>query len=284
MRKVPRRQHNRTLKSGKVTNVTKHTMNVNNQPVYPRLTKTQQKELKESMKKTKDLIEKSEKERYDTSGKFSNIKKVEIKEINNSYEQSFDRLDKDIDERGNDPLDWIERWTLNKRSKYAGTREERKEKIRKALVEKRDKDIKQKLREISEIENAEDFKEPLILTIEWTKSRTWGSNPKGYDNRGNEIKGISGAGYDKLSTATAGLLNQNKDVLKELYKVKNKALSKNPDISSRDALSYGSGYGVRPKFEGGVGLSSHRNIIEKAGLKFNHITSTKNTDVIMITK
>jgi len=49
-------------------------------------------------------------------------------------------------------------------------------------------------------------------------------------------------------------------------------------------FGYGSGYGVLPKFDGGVGVSCHQGIMEKLGLHMETITSTKTTDVYMIRK
>ena len=81
-------------------------------------------------------------------------------------------------------------------------------------------------------------------------------------------------------TAIFEALNSNKSILKLLYEKKNN----NIDKSNHELLGYGSGYGIIPAFEGGVGVSSHQRIIEGIGLKMQTITSTKNTDVFLITK
>ena len=59
----------------------------------------------------------------------------------------------------------------------------------------------------------------IKISIEWKKSATWGANPHGeawlsfIDKDGHRnskyvtFGGVSGCGYDKLSTAVAGCLN-----------------------------------------------------------------------------
>lgn len=148
--------------------------------------------------------------------------------------------------------------------------------------------IKKALEQIEKVSKAEDFNNPLIITVEWKKSRTWGSNPKAYTNYGFEGENISGCGYCKKSTATAQALNSHLPLIKLLYEKKNEALKSysSPDDDqnkiNRSILGYGSGYGVLPYFEGGVGVSSHRNIIQGLGLVWEYVISTKNTDVFRI--
>ena len=104
----------------------------------------------------------------------------------------------------------------------------------------------------------------------------WGYCPKGNDNYGHSTSSITGCGYCKESTATAQLLNQNETIMKRLYKAKNKkATAKNNDL-----LGYGSGYGILPSFEGGVGVSCHVRILEKLGYKVTQ--SGNNTTTVLI--
>ena len=53
---------------------------------------------------------------------------------------------------------------------------------------------------------------------------------------------------------------------------------------NRAKLGYGSGYGILPHFEGGVGVSSHERILNNIGLTLDHISDTKSTDVYIIRK
>ncbi len=147
------------------------------------------------------------------------------------------------------------------------------------LIGLADKEKETVIQEITEIEKAPDFSGKFIITVEWTKSKTWGSNPRSYTNHGFESSSIGGCGYDKLSTATAQALNSNKSILKLMYAQKNNILDK----SNHELLGYGSGYGLLPAFEGGVGTSSHIKILDNIGLDMKSITSTKHTDVFLIT-
>ncbi len=129
------------------------------------------------------------------------------------------------------------------------------------------------------------------ISIEWKKSRMWGSNPTAecwclYKKDGETHSkyvtsgSIGGCGYDKQSTAVAQCLNQLNEVLKPLYLLKNK----NVDADNRQLFGYGSGYGILPNIEGGVGISCYPHIFETIGLKFNTVASGKTFDVYTITK
>jgi len=134
--------------------------------------------------------------------------------------------------------------------------------------------------QIEEIANTKDFSGEFVITVEWTKSKTWGSNPRAYTNAGFESSSIGGCGYDKLSTATAQALNSNLSILKLLYEKKNDNIM----TDNHTLLGYGSGYGIRPSFEGGVGDNCHVSICDIIGLYMRKISSSKTSDVYMITK
>jgi len=91
---------------------------------------------------------------------------------------------------------------------------------------------------------------------------------------------IGGCGYDKLSTAVAECLNQVNAVLRPLYLMKDKHTGK----KNHEYLGYGSGYGILPNFEGGVGVSCYPRIFENVGYEFKTIASGKTFDVFTITK
>ena len=110
----------------------------------------------------------------------------------------------------------------------------------------------------------------IQISTEWARNKTWGLNPH------TEIWALgqyttgraSGCGYDKLSSSIAEALNKNKYIMALLYKAKNK-LKK---------LPYGSGYGALPYFEGGVGYSSTRSVLEAVGFKETAYNETKTSD------
>ena len=47
-------------------------------------------------------------------------------------------------------------------------------------------------------------------------------------------------------------------------------------------MGYGSGYGVIPKFESGVGVSCHERILKRLGFKMESISNTDSTNVYII--
>ena len=114
----------------------------------------------------------------------------------------------------------------------------------------------------------------ILIAIEWKKSRTWGNNPYAevkvfYNN--NHIEtftgSASGCGYDKRSSATAEALNKCELLKALLYKAENKRLKNHSEVTRRDFIGYGSGYGAIPRFEGGVGFRSHETILNNLNFK-----------------
>ena len=158
-----------------------------------------------------------------------------------------------------------------------------------AKIEKKScKYINDRLLKLQDIEASINTVESISITIEWTKSRTWGNNPKAealvhYTNPNHskryQSESISGCGYDKESTATAQVLNQIRPLLKEMYAAKEAA-----QTNQRDCLGYGSGYCILPSFEGGVGFDCHRIILEKLGYIYDHPASGKTFDVYTFRK
>lgn len=129
------------------------------------------------------------------------------------------------------------------------------------------------------------------ISMEWKKSRMWGSNPKAEcwytykkdgDTHSNYVTSelIGGCGYDKGSTAVAQCLNQIPELLKALYLLKEKAI----DTKNHELLGYGSGYGILPNIEGGVGVSCYPRIMEKIGLTFETVSSGKTYDAYTMNK
>ncbi|MCJ7768017.1 hypothetical protein MUP79_06470 [Candidatus Bathyarchaeota archaeon] len=168
-----------------------------------------------------------------------------------------------------------------------------REQFTKYLKKKYQARLDDDLQKVEAMKNAPDFSTPLTVTVEWTKSRMWGSNPRAFTNFGFESESVGGCGYDKLSTALAYALNSHLPLMKELVKRKEsmmntpegkELMTKSESDFNRKILGYGSGYGIIPHFEGGVGVESHKSIIENVGLVYEHPVSTPNTDVFIIRK
>jgi hypothetical protein len=147
------------------------------------------------------------------------------------------------------------------------TEKEIKEKIKNKIIKEYEKTENKKLNKIETIKNADDDISTINITVNWTKNKTWGYNPRAtiFTNKEDVTEGkASGCGYDKESTAIAEALNKNPDILKLLYIAKNKKMTfKNHN--NHDILGYGSGYYELPYFEGGVGVNSLMNIFRKLG-------------------
>lgn len=122
------------------------------------------------------------------------------------------------------------------------------------------------------------------IEAEWVKSATWGACPRGYYKNGhfyNEYKSIGGCGYDKLSTLSARILNNDIYFKSYLFNYcQNKNINKN-NIESKI------GYGIRmhngmPYIEGAVGISCHINILKKIGFNVKYF-ELKKADLLEFT-
>jgi hypothetical protein len=165
------------------------------------------------------------------------------------------------------------------------------ETIKPYLIERKNKQLNKQLakdiKKINTISNGKEF-ESIIINVEWKKSYMWGYNPRAEarvyykDHSGNyfDSGSIGGCGYDKLSTAVANSLNQVNGLLKLLYDLKDKNIT----VNNHEFFGYGSGYGLLPYFEGGVGVSCYNTIFNKLGYEFKQITSGKSFDVFQISK
>jgi hypothetical protein len=179
---------------------------------------------------------------------------------------------------------WYYSEKLTKRQKEK-TKSEQKEILKNKIINDYEKRLIKNLKRINTIENANNNIESITINVDWVRSQTWGYNPHAtiYTNNGDVTEGrASGCGYDKESAAIAQALNQNNDILKLLYTAKNKKMTLK-NTNNRDLLGYGSGYGVLPYFEGGVGVSSLLNIFKKLNYKvIEH--HTDKSDFYTITK
>lgn len=158
------------------------------------------------------------------------------------------------------------------------------------LLKREDKkQQKRMIEDINHIEGINKYErkiDKITLTVIFTKNRTWGVTVKAEaqvdykDNTREHFTGsvASGCGYDKHSQATANVLNMIPELKKVLYTAKNKKATE----SNHKLLGYGSGYGILPHFEGGVGIESHRRIFEGLKAKFETIDAGKNCDIHVI--
>lgn len=182
-------------------------------------------------------------------------------------------------------------------SKYKnGELEEEKAYIKalKRAINENNKYLQETLKKIEIAENAEELAY-IRINVDWVKNRTWGSNPKVelWTNCGYYTGSASGCGYDKESSAIAEALNGSPEIMKKLYELAEKMLEELGDIayksdlnciSWRNSIGYGSGYSIRPYFEGGVGVGCFESILNKMGYLWRNAGSGKRWDCYNITK
>ena len=121
----------------------------------------------------------------------------------------------------------------------------------------------------------------IVISIEWKKSRTWGSNPHAeatiQHKDGSYSYGFakcSGCGYDKESTVIADIFN---NFLR--YKLFNPLTSINGGYQDN-----GKPYGIYldttyPHYSGGIGTNCYYDIAKAIGGKFEHTARGKSFDV-----
>lgn len=144
---------------------------------------------------------------------------------------------------------------------------------------------KEKLEVLKHIEDVENSSEPknIVICIHKYNKQTSVSvvvDEIVFEGSSHDI------GCDRQSMAVAKALNKSNQVLKILYTMKEKGLQEGKK-DNRDILGYGSGYGTLPYFEGGVGVSCYRKILEIAGYEYiaNKLSRTySKTNEILIMK
>jgi len=163
------------------------------------------------------------------------------------------------------------------------------------------KEQKEKIKEITRIqaEKSQPEIKEMTITIEWVKSRTWGSNPHAHaeitykDNTAGKWKNgffrtsndytCSGCGYDKESTVIAQIFNEFlKYKLWQLgsEKIKGGNGSGDTGLAPYDIHLYTENH---PHYGGGIGTNCYYRIAEYIGGKFEHISSGKMFDVYKYT-
>lgn len=148
-------------------------------------------------------------------------------------------------------------------------------------------EAKKALKELARIEAEKNQKQvsEITITIEWRKSRMWGSNPsceaiiiyKDGSRDYSPVYTASGCGYDKESTVIADVFN---NYLK--YKLYSEDIINAIDRSEQKP------YGIYAsidwkRYDGGIGTSCYYAISTAIGGKFEHVASGKTFDVYKYT-
>lgn len=119
--------------------------------------------------------------------------------------------------------------------------------------------------------------ESVNISVEFTRSRTWGSIPHATitAEQRRTFGTASGCGYDKESAAIASAMNQNSEVMRILY----------------DHAESGKGfpYSVHtfaglPSFDGGCGVSCFRSVFEACGYEWRQVGNGKTFNAYAITR
>ena len=138
-----------------------------------------------------------------------------------------------------------------------------------------EKEIQKQLELLDVIAAAPDL-QFISVNVYYKRSSVWGYCPSVdvHTNNGFSTGYASGCGYDKESAAVADAFNKDHSILKALYTIKENGLiaglndeSKTActGVDNRNICGYGSGYGVIPYFEGGVGVGCFWDILKRGG-------------------
>lgn len=201
---------------------------------------------------------------------FKKLRKALEKEQKANYKKSVDFIKygyKDGAHNDNGLRYWLTDLRYTQYIEKKITRAQAVEYAIKRYEKSHEKEVAQALEKIAAIENSINI-DFISISVEWHKSSVWGYNPsvEVRTNNGIFYGSASGCGYDKESSAIATALNSDYSCKKILYLMKNKGMTKDKQ-ESRNILGYGSGYGVLPYFEGGVGFGCFESILKKAGFK-----------------
>lgn len=154
------------------------------------------------------------------------------------------------------------------------------EKVQQIAIKKASKEVEKqttkKMEKVKNIDATIENMEDINIMVQ-TKKTNLGYQYKAIlatDTVRIEGKYTGGWGYDKLSTALAEVLNQYHPLMKLMYEyIDNKMFEEGSlTINNHKVLGYGSGYGILPYFEHGVGVSSFYKIFDNLGLKLTQVT------------
>ena len=154
------------------------------------------------------------------------------------------------------------------------------EKVQQIAIKKASKEIEKrtakKIEKVKYIDSTITKMEDINIIVQ-TKKTNLGYQYKAIlatDTLRIEGKYTGGWGYDKLSTAISEVLNQYNPLIKLMYNyIDDKMWDEGSlTINNHKVLGYGSGYGILPYFESGVGVSSFYKIFDNLGLKLTEVT------------
>ena len=146
------------------------------------------------------------------------------------------------------------------------------------MLKETKKQLDKELKELEKIENNHKMFDTLYIQVQCKKTNL-GYQYKATITDGFErIEGryTGGWGYDKLSSAISEVLNEYLPLKELLYNYKEKYLFENKllQANNHEIFGYGSGYGILPYFEGGVGVNSYYKIFNTIGLEFKQVNDT----------
>ena len=143
------------------------------------------------------------------------------------------------------------------------------------MLKETKKQLDKELKELEKIENNHKMFNTLYIQVQCKKTNLGYQYKAILSDSIEKIEGryTGGWGYDKLSSAISEVLNEYLPLKELLYNYKEKYLFENKllQANNREIFGYGSGYGILPYFEGGVGVSSYYKIFNTIGLEFKQI-------------
>ena len=146
------------------------------------------------------------------------------------------------------------------------------------MLKETKKQLDKELKELEKIENNHKLFDTLYIQVQCKKTNLGYQYKAILSDTTEKIEGkyTGGWGYDKLSSAISEVLNEYLPLKELLYNYKEKYLFENKliQVNNRDIFGYGSGYGILPYFEGGVGVSSYYKIFNTIGLEFKQVNDT----------
>lgn len=119
--------------------------------------------------------------------------------------------------------------------------------------------------------------ESVNISVEFTRSRTWGSIPHATitAEQRRTFGTASGCGYDKESAAIASAMNQNPEIMRILY----------DHAESGEDFPYSvHTFAGLPSFVGGCGVSCFRSVFESCGYEWRQVGNGRTFNAYAITR
>ena len=146
------------------------------------------------------------------------------------------------------------------------------------MLKETKKQLDKELKELEKIENNHKMFDALYIQVQSKKTNLGYQYKAILSDSIEKIEGqyTGGWGYDKLSSAISEVLNEYLPLKELLYNYKEKYLFENKllQANNHEIFGYGSGYGILPYFEGGVGVNSYYKIFNTIGLELKQIDDT----------